>query len=355
MKKLFVAVLAIAALAACNKEEATILNTSKKSVSMTILNGGEATRAITDASDDENFECAAEADLTVLFADANGKVVESRALSAAETKEVGTAEEGQLVPTTYTFHRLPETVMQVGVIALRDNAEPASLAAAKELWETETKDAQVADIVVYGEDLDLTPADYCAKVGDEEFPFFNAAVRVAPAHTRFEVLSFTCEDLGQNEYGYSEIELVKMKFAGAAYEQALGQTLTAATDVATPSGVNVTDETKVWSWNWVARTAENADAPVQLTDRGNLVVNLEVVGNNYTVPEPSKTLTITGYNDKDGHAITEFKPEYIYKLTVPFKEENIDATNSFICVDVEVTIAEWIINTMTPVFATPAN
>ena len=56
MKKLFVAVLAIAALAACNKEEATILNTSKKSVSMTILNGGEATRAITNASDDENFD-----------------------------------------------------------------------------------------------------------------------------------------------------------------------------------------------------------------------------------------------------------------------------------------------------------
>lgn len=332
MKKLFVAVLAIAALAACNKEEAPILNTSKKSVSMTILNGGEATRAITDASDDENFECAAEVDLTVLFADANGKVVESRALSAAETKEVGTAEEGQLVPTTYTFHRLPETVMQVGVIALRDNAEPASLAAAKELWETETKDAQVADIVVYGEDLDLTPADYCAKVGDEEFPFFNAAVRVAPAHTRFEVLSFTCEDLGQNEYGYSQIDLVKMTMG--ADEQALNKTLTPENNSANAG------EGQAWSWNWIA---PHAFSPI--------TVDLEVTGKNYTVAIPEKTLTIEKLMN-NGTEVTEFAVENIYKLNVPFYEKNIDATDAYICVDVEVTIAKWVVNTLTPVFKT---
>lgn len=345
MKKLFVAVLAIAALAACNKEEATILNTSKKSVSVTILNGGDATRAITDETADTQFECAKADELKFIFADAAGNMVEVRTITADVDQE----------GNTYTFHKLPENVSKLGVIA-HGAATYASLAAAETAWKTEAVDANVADIIVYGSTT-LTRAQdengndlFCTK--DQTYPLFEGAVRVAPAHTRFEVLSFQCEDLGQNEYGYSEIELVKMKFAGAAYEQALGQTLTAATDVATPSGVNVTDETKVWSWNWVARTAENADAPVQLTDRGNLVVNLEVVGNNYTVPEPSKTLTITGYNDKDGNAITEFKPEYIYKLTVPFKEENIDATNSFICVDVEVTIAEWIINTMTPVFAT---
>lgn len=332
MKKLFVAVLAIAALAACNKEEAPILNTSKKSVSMTILNGGEATRAITDASDDENFECAGEADLTVLFADANGKVVESRALSAAEEKVEGKAEEGQLVPTTYTFHRLPETVMQVGVIALRDNVEPASLADAKGLWNTETKDAKVADIVVYGEDLELTPADYCAKVGDEEFPFFNAAVRVAPAHTRFEVLSFTCEDLGQTEYGYSQIDLVKMTMG--ADEQALNKTLTPENNSANAG------EDQAWSWNWIA---PHAFSPI--------TVDLVVTGKNYTVAIPEKTLTIDKLMN-NGTEVTEFAVENIYKLNVPFYEKNIDATDAYICVDVEVTIAKWVVNTLTPVFKT---
>lgn len=339
MKKLFVAVLAIAALAACNKEEATILNTSKKSVSMTILNGGEATRAITEASGEENFECAGEADLTVLFADANGKVVESRALSAASEKVVADEANAEgLVPTTYTFHRLPETVMQVGVIALRGAATPASLADAETLWKTETKDAEFANIVVYGEDTQLDDAGFCKAGGDEEFPFFTAAVRVAPAHTRFEVLSFQCTDLGQNEYGYSQIELVKMTMG--ADEQALGQTLKAATDVATPTGVNVTDETQAWSWNWIA---PHTFSPI--------TVDLVVTGKNYTVAIPEKTLTIEKLMN-NGTEVTEFAVENIYKLDVPFLEANIDATEAYICVDVEVTIAKWVVNTLTPVFKT---
>ena len=339
MKKLFVAVLAIAALAACNKEEATILNTSKKSVSMTILNGGEATRAITTASGDENFECAAAADLTVLFADANGKVVETRALTdASERVTADEANAEGLVPTTYTFHKLPETVMQVGVIALRGATAPASLADAKTLWKTETKDVEFANIVVYGEDTQLEQDEFCTTVGDEEYPFFHAAVRVAPAHTRFEVLSFTCSDLGKNEYGYSQIDLVKMTMGDD--EQALGQSLKAATDVATPSGVNVTGETKAWSWNWIA---PHAFSPI--------TVDLVVTGKNYTVAIPEKTLTIEKLMNGETE-VTEFAVENIYKLNVPFYEKNIDATDAYICVDVEVTIAKWVVNTLTPVFKT---
>ena len=134
MKKLFVAVLAIAALAACNKEEApTLLESSKKSVSISILNGGLETRAITTASANANFACAKEADLTVLFADNAGKVVESRALSAAAQQVEGEENAEGLVPTTYTFHKLPESVIKIGVIALRGNTAPATLDAAKGL------------------------------------------------------------------------------------------------------------------------------------------------------------------------------------------------------------------------------
>lgn len=137
MKKLFVAVLAIAALAACNKEEATILNTSKKSVSVTILNGGDATRAITDETADTQFECAKADELKFIFADAAGNMVEVRTITADVDQE----------GNTYTFHKLPENVSKLGVIA-HGAATYASLAAAETAWKTEAVDANVADIIV---------------------------------------------------------------------------------------------------------------------------------------------------------------------------------------------------------------
>lgn len=330
MKKLMLSLAALAMIAVgCEKNE-NILSTSEKSVGLTILNGGSGTKAVTAPSGDQNFECAAAADLTVLFADQAGKVVEKRALTAG-TATAGTAGEDGLTPTTYTFHKLPETVQQVAVIALRGNSEPATLADAKTLWETETKDAEVADIVVYGASDQMTQNGTCL-VDGVNYPFFEGKVRVAPAHTRLEVTSIQCTDLGENEYGYSKITLNKMTFGGAD-EQTLGNVLASKDDVATAG------ENKVWSWNWLAPKAV-----------ANLVVDLTVEGKNYTVAIPKKTLTINGYN-KDGQAINEFAVENIYKLAIPFKESNINATDAYICVDVEVTIAKWIVNTLTPSFA----
>lgn len=333
--KLMCAALALVAFAACNKQEVdTVLSTSKKTVALTIMNGGAATRAITTASADANFDCASANDLTVLFADAAGKVVETRLLTNASSTEVGTADDEGLVPTTYSFHKLPETVQQVGVIALRENTAPASLNAAEELWKKETPDAEVANIVVYGTTT-LTQNNTC-EVDGENYPLFEGAVRVAPAHTRLEILSFQCTDLSQNEYGYSQITLEKMTY-GSNYTQDLGKTLNSKDDIATAG------DGKAWSWNFIA-----PETPEEL------VVDLTVVGKNYTVAIPEKTITINGYQ-KDGEAITEFSAENIYKLTVPFLEENIDKTDAYICVNVEVAIAKWVINTITPVFANPAN
>ncbi len=325
--------LSLAALAmiavGCEKNE-NILSTSEKSVGLTILNGGSGTKAVTAPSGDQNFECATAADLTVLFADQAGKVVEKRALTEG-TATAGTAGADGLTPTTYTFHKLPETVQQVAVIALRGNSEPTTLADAETLWKTETKNAEVADIVVYGASGQMTQNGTC-QVDGVTYPFFEGKVRVAPAHTRLEVTSIQCIDLGENEYGYSKITLNKMTFGGAD-EQTLGNVLASKDDVATAG------ENKVWSWNWIAPKAT-----------ANLVVDLTVEGKNYTVAVPNKTLTINGYN-KDGQAINEFAVENIYKLAIPFTEANIDATDAYICVDVEVTIAKWVVNTLTPSFA----
>ncbi len=322
MKKLFVAVLAIAGLVACNNEPETIFNSSMKSVALTIANSNEATRAITDASATTDFECAAAADLTVLFADQSGKVVETRNLTAGDNKN-----------GTYSFHKLPETVQQVGVIALRGNAAPATLDAAEAIWKTETLEAQVANIVVYGKSGQMTQNNTCL-VDGVNYPLFEGEVRVAPYHTRFEVLEFKCTDLGKNEYGYSKITLDKMTYGGQ-YVQELDKELLDNTTVATAG------EGKAWSWNWAPEKAA-----------ANLVVDLIVEGKGYTVAIPNKTLTINGYQDDKGQPITTFECENVYKLKVPFLEANIDATDAYICVNVEVEIAKWVVNTITPTFGT---
>jgi hypothetical protein len=322
MKKLFFAAMALAAIVSCSKEEVNVLSTSEKSVALSILNSNEVvSRAITDASADEAFDCAAATDLTVLFADQAGKVITSQNLTAG-------SKEG----TVYTFHKLPEQVQQVGVIALRGNAAPATLADAEAIWKTETLAAEVKDIVVYGASGQMTSTTTCELDG-VNYPLFEGAVEVEPYHTRLEVTGIKCSDLGQNEYGYSQIVLDKMTY-GAQYEQALGKTLASTTDVATAG------EGKVWSWNW---------APEK--DAANLVVDMTVTGKNYTVAVPKKTLTINGYNDKNGDPITKFECGNIYKLEIPFLESNIDKTDNYICVDVDVTIAQWTINTITPSFA----
>lgn len=353
MKKLFIAALALASVVACSKDDnATIFDESKKTVELTILNGGGSTRAITDASSDATFECAGVADLTVLFADRAGKVVETRALNAAATKVAGTAGEDGLVPTTYSFHHLPETVQQVAVIALRGNANPGTLDAARAIWTTETPDAEVANIVVYGESGQMSQDGFCKVEGDTEYPLFKGAVRVAPAHTRFEVLSFQCTDLGENEYGYSKITLNSMKVVDTNYSQTLNKVLASKDDVATANGEN--ESGKAWSWNWMATSTDFSNAPVFAAApvaAKELEVAMTVVGKNYTVAIPEKTLSIVGY-EKNGEEITEFAPENIYKLTVPFTEANIDTTDAYICVNVDVTIAKWVINTITPVFGT---
>lgn len=325
MKKLFVAVLAIAGLVACNNEPETILNSSEKSVSLTIANSNEATRAITDASATADFVCADATELTVLFADKAGKVVKTLPLT-----------EGVKENDSYTFHKLPEQVQQVGVIAIRTAAEtaPTTLADAEKLWKTEDLEEEVANIVVYGASGQMTQNGTCTHEG-AQYPLFVGEVTVAPYHTRLEVLSFQCEDLGQNEYGYSKITLNKMTYGGQ-YEQELGNVLDSNEDVAYPEDNN----TKAWSWNWANEKAAD-----------ELVVELTVVGKNYTVAVPNKTLTIEGYL-KDGVEITKFERENIYKLNVPFKEANIDATDAYICVDVEVVVAPWVVNTITPVFGT---
>lgn len=347
MKKLFIAAMALAAMVSCSKDEVdTVLSTNQKTVKISIANVAAETRAEVaggQTAAGEAVACAKDTDLKFLFADATGKILVVKGVADAEVK---TAWAGgtDTTPATaeYTFHLLPETVMMMGVAANSTKAAVgANLKDVYDEWQTETAAIEYDKIVAYSTNaaengefnsvkgIDLSNTDTTCKYDGHEWPLYSASVRVAPAHARIEILEIGCTDLGENEYGYSQITLNKLTLAGVtggnSYTQALTQVLTPDAKVAT-----LTDE--VWSWNIL---------PQAVSD---MTLAINVVGRNYNVPVPAKTVTVNSYK-VNGATIDTFDAENIYKIKLNFLESNIDYEEAYVCVNVDVEVANWVINT----------
>ena len=384
MKKLFICALALASVVACSKDDdATLLESSKKSVSITINNMASDTRAAGDITvGGEQVACAEASELYFLFANSAGSVVATKTIKDATP---GTLPEGAPEgAVAYLFHSLPENVTQIGVIANVTSA-PATLADAVALWQNEVNQvaAQYTDIVAYstpssGNGIALVQKNnaYC-ELNHVKYPLFEASVNVTPYLARIEIDHIGCTDLGQTANdGYSKIGIKSLSLAGgdlmisdaingsatkvntsnAAYTHTLG---TFANDAAVTGqyallGVHDHDNAtnlvapaatedgkkQYWSWNIL---------PQKVSD---LTMGIYVVGNNYTVPVGSadKTVTVRTYS-KDNTNITSFDAQNIYRFWIDFSEKNIDETNNYICVDVDVTIAKWVVNNVNVGFA----
>ena len=376
MKKYFFAALALVALVACSKNNdgASEFDASKKSVAITVGNMASGVRAATAGGQttgvtDETVACATVNDLIVLFADAGGNVILSKTMADAEASStVDTS-----VPTganCYVFHSLPENIAKVGVIANVASA-PATLAAAKALCETETAQMIAAPyrtegskygVVAYGEDLTLENVGECSVAGDHtKYPLLAADVEVKPHMARIEITHLACTDLatGDNK-GYSHIGFTKLSLAGAGstnapYVHILG-TFSSVDALATPGASYVVSaahthgsdtnyvapaDGKVWSWNI---------APQATSD---LTLDLYVKGDGYTVMVPQKSVTVNSYK-KGSEAISQFQSGNIYRFAIDFREINIDSDSQYVCADVDVKIADWVINDVIVDFATPA-
>ena len=314
MKKILITLLSIAVLAACKKE--VIGNRPADgtlTVEITIENAGAVTKAETSKAGENSAVCSV-SDLTALFADKSGNIVESMAFPSGT---VGGA---------YEFKNVPSTVSKVAAIALRGNEVPATLAEAKTLAENyEVVDGEYNSLVVFGQDQAPVVTDGVLK----------AIFTVAPLQARIEVNSIgtTFSFAGQPEY--SAFNLKSLTLAGYAN---YASDLSAYALSARASKVEL-GSGKAWSWNIKEQAVRD------------MTLSLDLVGNGYTVAVPHRTLTINTYK-VNGETIETFKAGNIYRFDILFGENNFDENStSEVKVDVVLTVAKWTINTTTVEFA----
>lgn len=360
MKRFFIAAIALMAMVACSKDDtASVLDTTKKSVTINISNILTPSKAVTDTAGTEDVACTKVEDLVFGFCDGAGNLVTALTISDA-------VEEGG----SYVFHALDQRVSNLYVIAngagankiTKTNNVPQSMAAAHTLAETQTPSVEWDEIIVYGESYithakDASGKDVLCEYAGKSYPLFQASVTVAPLHARLEIGSISCTDLGQGEYGrtYNKIALKSLTLAGA-FTETLGTTADGFIfDVnATPAVTSLTPGTgKVWSWNLLGMSTPD------------LVLTIDALeGEGWTIPNNARTRTVTvaayqvdplTYTNKsnlraDGKTIDKFVPGEIYRMDLNFKEENMHNDMPYLCVDVDVKIAKWVIVKVTPSF-----
>lgn len=391
MKKLFVAVLALAALAACNKEEAPVYQDSvKKSIAITIANGVADTKAVAEETpeaeggeativDQENNQVAAEtSELVVLFANRAGVVVEAYTFADAVVTTTADPNADVKGVYTYTFHAVHESVEQVAVVRYADKTTPEAFentelsvyaaAAAVEDRNVDLDELELyasADLEDSGKTCDVQATEHVF----ETYKLYTAALTVTPALARVEIVGVNCTDLGERTLdavtdativgGYDELALTDVvfgetgkvdadgKYTGIIYNYDFleadvlkgvyaGERNTTAR---VPVVYDLKDTQEAIAWNIAPQAAPTAANP--------MIFTMEAKAYDYTVLNTTKTLTIESFE-----GVTNFDRSKIYRLDLEFVEDNLDATNEAICVKVDVTIANWVVVELEPNFKT---
>ena len=389
MKKLFIAALALASVVACSKDDAPVLESSKKAVEISISNYTPNTRAITNPESSEitadgqvgtieeqavnNYAAAKSDQLVVLFANNANKVEQAFALEGL------TSDNGK-----YTFHNINESVTQVAVVR-KANATKGDNGVWSYDYDTDAdnyvgkeletyKDAALVEYTdnrgVDGMDLfaasgQLTNPVECNVPATEHtegytYMLYSAEVEVKPMLARVEVTKVSAQG-GENPLGattlaafngdlvsggYDELVLGTLKFGGnytfdfdkytlkGVYDKGVGEreaTIFEAGDDSNKYAI---------AWNIATKTA------FPLTTENAMTIDMVASAYDYTVVNTAKNLTI-GFDNVDPQ---EFEAGKIYRLAIEFGEDNLDASNDAICVEVTVKVANWVVVDVDPVF-----
>lgn len=393
MKKLFVAVLALAALAACNKEEVPSFNDNEaKTIEISVLNLVQETKALGgDTAQGTAEACAEFGDLKVLFATSDGAIKFEDTLAAADGTTDDThkgdnfteyVKDEAYADGVRRWHNVPAEIKKIAVVRYEDTDFPDGLvdkdleddilALAKDLNANIAR--PIDTMVLYGEDtLEDTGATHM--VGESLFHVWKAEVNVAPKFARFEVRKIQCLELGdQNaladptKYDFDELKLnsltwnykpdggeVETHEAPATFGATLYGSYTPAADfvykydqntcTAATRSNEYTPTNGAWSWNVL---------PGEFQD---LTLDIDAYAYNYQVSykadesDRNFPLYVTDLaTDKEGTSVdNQFVAGNIYHIDLIFKQENIKTADG-ICVEVVVTVNPWNVVERFPVY-----
>lgn len=314
MKKILLTILTIAALAACKKEP-VVTPAGSMAAEITITNGSTVTKGVTAPAKTGDLVCEI-ADLTVVFADAEGNVI-LPVMTFTDAESLGSSK--------YRFEGLSSEVAQVAVIALRDNEiddNIKTLDDVKSICEGDTMHLEANQLVVYGDDRSPEKS----YIGDNKY-LLKAHVNVVPNHSRVEVTEIACTSFGT----YTEIALKMLGFDGYADVDAADledKNLTPTNPSAT-AGVD-----KVWSWNFFGES----------TEAMALGLGMEVIEEGYEIADPKRLLIIDTYKVK-GETIEAFKAGNVYKFAIRFGADALQSgEGENVSAEVTVEIGQWIVN-----------
>lgn len=412
MKKLFVAVLALGALASCQKENLpSYADTESKTIQISILNENYGTRAeggIT-AEGENNEACAYADQLIVLFADNGGNIKHKDLLTSLGTEDDSHSTITNIKEHTYVkdkdtnkymWHNVPAEVKKIAVVRVQGTEADSFTTLAQYLALAQNQDVNIArgldTIVLYGED-DLYDTGKTHAVGDAFFHVWQADVTVSPAFARFEINNIECSDLGSlnndkdvNTYDLDELLLKSLKWkytpTGAAQEEhsALGfgeqrlygewnptsDELAAAKGNSEASYDANTQPDGALRLNYYQPAKQTWTNDDDTTEQRNgvwswnvlpgafneLVLDIDAFAYAYRVPKVNLPLTVTGLATSEADAKTgtangnAFEKGKIYTIDLTFNQENIKDEDG-ICVVVTVEIQNWVVEKRYPIYS----
>ena len=410
MKKLFVSLMAVAALVSCNKEEASYADSMSKTIQISILNEKFDSRAeggIT-AEGQNNEACAYADQLVVLFADDSGNILHKDGLTSTGTEDdkhstITDPEQHVYVKDKtsdkYMWHNVPSDVKKIAVARVNGDEGDTFTTLAQYLALAQNQTSNIYrglnTIVLYGED-NLYDTGTTHEVDGAFFHVWQADVTVAPAFARFEINNIQCSDLGtlNNNDNLMDYDLDELLLCTLTWKY-------------TPNGENAAQETHTapgfgsqrlyGAWNPTAEelaevkgsSAETFDPNTQSDDAlrfnyykpakqtwtndddtteerngvwswnvlpgsfNQLVLDMDAFAYAYRVPKVDLPLTVTGLKKAanaetaDGNA---FEAGKIYTIDLTFNQSNIKNEDG-ICVVVTVTIQNWVVEKRYPVYS----
>lgn len=397
MKKLFVAVLALCALASCQKENTpSQVESESKTIEISVLNLVDESRAVVGGDTAQGTEklCAEFGKLKILFVEAEGKIVHEDTLVADNenmTDDTHTSITGEYVKDetykndgTRRWHNVPASIKKIAVVRYEATDFPEGcvgkdlendvLALASNMEKNVNRPIETMVLCGYST-LKDTGATHM--VGESLFHVWKAEVNVAPAFARFEVRSIKCTDLGalnadDNDATY-DLDELKLNSLTWNYTDATGNNVEyAAPDFgAILYGVYTPAAGYTYKYDQNTCTAAERSAEYKPTNGAwswnvlpgefkGLTVDIDAYAYDYQVSyetdesDRSFPLVVTGLESRDaeGNSTGEdnkFEAGNIYHIDLIFKQDNIKSKDG-ICVDVVVTVNPWKVVERYPIY-----